>query len=194
MFFGDIREKEIFIFSSELISFTNLLKKMEPTTERERILFLEDILDISIERALHTDVLKRNTRRLTKIDEEILEKCIEYFLVRADNRKRVQCWEFLECLPIYLCIDEVFESIFRRSKEILSEITLYSSCDDIDTFTFEDIIEFFSTRFYHSIFTQRSSLMSNFSPHPCFCKRELLFEEHILSDEIIFLLHAVIIS
>lgn len=194
MFLGDIREKEIFIFSSERISFTYFLKEMEPTTEREGIFLLEDILDISIERALHTDVLKRNTRRVTKTDEDILEKCIEYFLVRADNRKRVQCWEFLECLPIYLCIDEVFESIFRRSKEILSEITLYSSCDDIDTVTFEDIIEFFSTRFYSSIFTKGFLLMSNFSLHPCLCKRELLSEEHILSDEIIFLLHRTIIS
>ncbi len=179
---------------TSILLFTNHFKDLIESPKRKSIVFREDIFQIFFD----LRDLCRSFSTMCKAPKtsykSLFDPSIKYLLISKNDRKGIHMRISLECLPVYLSIDETLECILRCSRKSLSESIHDPLSDHLYTIFFESIFEVFTGIFFDSCAPHSCYSTLYLSPHPLLCESETSGELSIFSDEIITFGHENIIS
>jgi hypothetical protein len=132
----------------EIDTITDEREELIEASDRERISLLDNICDIcisAIDSGSDFEMLHLGT---ICSDECFLDPGIEYLLISEYYRQSIHLRIALQCLPIYLRIDEAFHGILRSIDKRVIELGEDTSREDIESLRFEHISERLSSGFF----------------------------------------------
>jgi hypothetical protein len=127
-------------------------------------------------------------------DECFLDPCIQYLLIGEDDRESVHLRISLECLPIYLRIDESLYGILGSIGERVIELSEDTLGQYIESLRFEHISERLASRSSSFFSIDTVDRIRHFATHPLLSEIEPCLEFYIFLDEVVLFDHRRSIS